>query len=128
MQTSIVLVSASFVWLFVAILLRKQHSIHAAMMMVLLVFDLLFPVYLYATHDWYLRLVTHKELLSFAIWAHLLFVLSLYAVYVLQILSGKKMKREPAPEREAHQMQARVFVILRLFVFTSGALLMESIQ
>lgn len=128
MQTSILLVSGSFAWLFLAIFLRKNHSIHAAMMMVLLIFDLCFPIYLYATHDWYLRLVTHKELLSFAIWAHLIFVISLYAVYVLQILSGQKMKRDAAPEREAHQMQARAFVILRLFVFASGALLMESIQ
>ncbi|MDQ6975743.1 MAG: hypothetical protein Q9M22_04160 [Mariprofundaceae bacterium] len=124
---SIILVLASFLWLFAAILLRKWHAVHAGMMMLLLIFDLLFPIYLYATHDWYLRLVTHKELLSFAIWAHLIFVLSLYAVYVLQIISGRKMLQDIEPERETHKMQARAFVVLRVFVFATGALLMESI-
>jgi|UPI0003825AFE hypothetical protein len=123
MTTSVLLVLMSFVWLFFALVLRKRHSLHAAMMAALCLFDVLFPVYLYLTHDWYTRLVVHQELLSFALWAHLILVISLYALYGFQMLSGRQMLQQPDAERKNHQMQARSFVILRLFVFMSGALL-----
>jgi len=123
MVASVVLVLASFVWLLFALGLRKQHKLHAAMMAVLWLFDALFPIYLYLTHDWYTRLVTHQELLSFALWAHLILVISLHALYVLQMMSGRQMLQQPDVERKNHHMQARAFVILRVFVFVSGALL-----
>ncbi len=125
MPESILLVLLSFLWLGAALALRRRHAVHAAMMATLLLFDLVFPVYLYWTHDWYTRLIVHEELLSFAIWAHLIFVISLYALYVLQGLSGRKMLQQADEERASHQMQARAFIIARLFVFATGALLME---
>ncbi|MDQ6979444.1 MAG: hypothetical protein Q9M09_04600 [Mariprofundaceae bacterium] len=127
MLTSVALVLASFVWLCIALAFRKQHRLHAAMMAVLWLFDLLFPVYLYLTHDWYTRLVTHEELMAFGIWIHLILALSLYALYVFQMLSGRQMLQQWDEERQNHQMQARAFIILRVFVFVSGALLIESV-
>ncbi len=125
MPESVALVLLSFAWLALALKLRQRHRLHAAMMGILCVFDVFFPFYLYLTHNWYERLIVHKELLSFAVWAHLIFILSLYALYVLQILSGRHMLNNKKAEQQTHQMQARAFVVVRIFAFVSGVLLLE---
>ena len=125
MPESVALVLLSFAWLALAMMLRQHHRLHAAMMGLLCVFDVLFPLYLYLTHNWYERLIVHKELLSFAIWAHLIFIISLYALYVLQMLSGRNMLNNKEAEQQTHQMQARAFIVVRVFVFASGLLLLE---
>jgi len=127
MPLSVVIVLISFVVLAVAWLVKKHHLLHISLMGTVMLFDLLFPVWLYMTHDWVKRLIDDGELLSFAIWAHLFLILTLYALYVLQIQAGRQMLARRGEARPNHRVQSRGIVIVRLFVFLSGVLLIEPI-
>lgn len=106
-----------------ALALRKVKSLHIPLMGCVMTFDLLFPIWLYLTHDWIKRLIDHGELLSFLIWAHLFLVLTLYSLYVLQIQAGRRLLAGDTEARPGHLVQSRGIVIARLFVFMTGALL-----
>ena len=86
-------------------------------------FDVFFPIWLYATHDWVKRLIDDGEMLSFAIWTHVFLILTLYALYVLQIQAGRQLLAGQRDARPNHRVQSRGIIIVRLFVFISGALL-----
>ncbi len=88
-----------------------------------MLFDMLFPIWLYLTHDWIKRLIDHGELLSFLVWTHLFLILTLYSLYVLQVQAGRGMLSGNAAMRPSHRLQSRGILIVRIFVFISGALL-----
>jgi len=127
MVTSVILVLISFVWLALAWFFRKTRGFHIPAMILLVVFDLFFPVYLYLTHDWWQRLIVHQEALSFAVWSHLILIIVLYSLYVLQIMAGRSMMQTQGSEYQEHQHDhAKQFIgilIIRTLVFASGALL-----
>ncbi len=123
MPLSVMIVLISFVVLAAAWLVKKNHVLHIILMTCVMVFDVLFPVWLYSTHDWVKRLIDDGELLSFAIWAHVFLILTLYALYVLQIQAGRQMLAGQRDVRPNHRVQSRGIVIVRVFVFLSGALL-----
>jgi len=123
MPLSVILVLFSFVWMFVAMRCRFRPRVHAGMMLALIGFDILFPVWLYLTHDWIHRLIDEGELFSFLIWAHLFLVLTLYALYGLQIQAGKQLLAQREQGRQNHRVQSKGIVLVRLFVFLTGALL-----
>ncbi|MDQ6967918.1 MAG: hypothetical protein Q9M14_04470 [Mariprofundaceae bacterium] len=129
MATSIVLVLSSFVVLAAAWFWRKQRRFHIAAMIFLMFFDMMFPVYLYLTHDWPKRLIDDGEIFSSLIWTHLMLVMVLYALYVLQVLAGRAMLRHRVGEqhqhhRSEHKKQFMGIVLVRLLVFASGWLLL----
>jgi len=126
MPMSVILVLASFTVMAIAWLLRHRRQFHIPLMSSVMAFDFVFPVYLYMTHDWFDRLIEKEELFSFAIWAHLILVLGLYALYVMQIQAGKQMLAGDDEARQHHLFQGRGILLVRLFVFLSGALLIES--
>ncbi len=123
MPLSVMIVLISFVVLAVAWLVKKNHILHITLMSCIMLFDVLFPVWLYMTHDWVKRLIDNGELLSFAIWAHIFLILTLYALYVLQVQAGRQLLSGQRDARPNHRVQSRGIVIVRLFVFLSGALL-----
>ena len=123
MPTSVILVLISFVVMAVAISMRKNHTVHISLMGTVMIFDVLFPVWLYLTHDWKQRLIDHGELLSFAVWAHLFLIMTLYSLYVLQIQVGKQLLAKQKDARQNHRVQSRGIILARVFVFLSGALL-----
>jgi len=123
MPLSVMIVLISFVVLAVAWLVKKNHILHITLMSCIMIFDVLFPVWLYMTHDWAKRLIDNGELLSFAIWAHIFLILTLYALYVLQVHAGRQLLSGQRDARPNHQVQSRGIVVVRLFVFLSGALL-----
>ena len=88
-----------------------------------MVFDVLFPVWLYLTHNWKVRLIDQGELFSFLIWTHLFLILTLYSLYVLQIQAGKQLLAKKKQARQNHRVQSRGIVAVRIFVFLTGALL-----
>jgi len=129
MATSVLLVLMSFGLLAAAWYWRKQRRFHIAAMSFLMVFDLFFPVYLYLTHDWWKRLIVDGDIFSFLLWSHLIFVMVLYALYVLQVMAGRTMLQSAADSedhkrtREDHRKQFIGIVVARLLVLASGALL-----
>ncbi len=123
MPLSVIIVLISFAVLAVAWLVKKKHTLHIVLMSCVMTFDVLFPIWLYATHDWVKRLIDDGEMLSFAIWMHVFLILTLYALYVLQIQAGRQLIAGQRDARPNHRVQSRGIIIVRLFVFISGALL-----
>ncbi|MFQ5344676.1 MAG: hypothetical protein ACE5DZ_01800 [Mariprofundus sp.] len=123
MPLSVMLVFISFIVLGVAWLVKKNHMLHIILMGCIMLFDVFFPVWLYLTHDWVKRLIDNGELLSFAIWAHVFLILTLYALYVLQVQAGRQLLGGKTDARSEHRLQSRGIIIVRLFVFLSGAML-----
>ncbi|MDX8405539.1 MAG: hypothetical protein R8K50_05235 [Mariprofundus sp.] len=123
MPLSVILVLFSFIVIAVAWVVQKHRRLHASLMASVMVFDLLFPVWLYMTHDWVKRLIDHGEILSFLIWTHLFLILTLYSLYVLQVQAGLQMLAGEGAMRPNHKVQSRGIVIIRAFVFLTGALL-----
>jgi len=123
MKLSIVLVLISFLVMGLAYYLRKRPNWHIALMGSVMLFDMLFPVWLYLTHDWKKRLIDDGDLFSFLVWTHFFLILTLYSLYVLQALAGRQLLARDEKGRESHRVQSRGIVIIRLLVFLSGALL-----
>jgi len=123
MKITILLVLCSFLVMGLAYYLRKSPRWHIPLMTSVMVFDALFPVFLYLTHDWKKRLIDDGELFSFLIWTHLFLILTLYSLYVLQALAGRQLRRGDEDGREGHRVQSRGIIAVRICVFLTGALL-----
>ena len=123
MPTSVILVLISFMVMAGAIYGRKRHALHISMMGSVMLFDLIFPVWLYLTHDWKHRLIDQGDILSFLVWAHFFLIMTLYVLYVLQIQEGKQLLAKQKDARQNHRVQSRGIILVRVFVFLSGALL-----
>lgn len=120
---SVALVLLSFVVMAVAYYVRRQHRWHVSLMGSVMLFDMVFPVWLYLTHDWKRRLIDDGELFSFLVWMHFFLILTLYSLYVLQVLAGREMLARNHQARDSHRVQSRGIFIIRTLVFLSGALL-----
>jgi len=124
MATSILLVLGSFVVMAVAWWQRHRPALHVPLMAAVMVFDLLFPVWLYSIHDWQRRLIDEGDILSFAVWAHWGMVIMLLVLYGLQIALGREIQRGAVARRTEHRSQAIGIVLVRITVFLSGVALM----
>lgn len=116
----------SLIVMFAAFQLRRRRALHIPMMAGLMLFDLGMPFYLYATRDWYRRLIEHGDITTFGVWMHLGLVFSLYGLYVFQILSVRKMLAGDAQARTDHRGQGVAILIVRTLVVLTGAVLAES--
>lgn len=105
--------------------MHKHRMIHVPAMSFVMLFDLLMPIYLYLNRDWKERLIDGGEIFSFLIWMHVGLVLTLYALYVIQIIEGRKLLRGDNSAREAHKMQGRGIMAARFIVVLTGAFLYE---
>ena len=105
--------------------LRRRHRWHIALMGSVMLFDVLFPVWLYMTHDWKRRLIDDGELFSFLVWTHLFLILTLYSLYVLQTLAGRQLLSGDKAGRESHRVQRRGIAVIRTFVFLTGAFVID---
>ncbi len=104
----------------------RRRVVHMPLMATLILFDLCMPFYLYATRDWYKRLIEHGDITSFGVWMHLGLVLTLYMLYVFQVLSVRGILRGDVEARTAHRGQAKALLLVRGLVVLTGALLAES--
>jgi hypothetical protein len=111
-----------------AYFLSKSRRLHMSVMIGVMLFDLLIPIYLFMNRDWYSRLIDHEDILTFGVWMHFMLVIVLYILYVFQIAAGRKMLRdeEMATSRLEHRGQAKGILLVRAFVIFTGALLYDS--
>lgn len=127
MMTGVVWVAlASYVLMCVAYLRPTQRLFHMPVMISCVVFDAGMPFYLYATRDWYKRLIEEGDITSFGIWMHLGLVLTLYALYMVQVRSVPGLLRGDATARSEHHSQGKAILIVRGLVLLMGGLLAES--
>jgi len=123
MKITVALVLCSFAVMVLAYVLRKHRGWHIGLMSCVILFDMAFPFYLYMTHDWKRRLIDEGELFSFLIWTHLFLILTLYSLYVLQVIAGHQLYAGRKEARVGHRVQSRGIFAVRVFVFLTGALL-----
>ena len=108
-----------------AFYLPRLRLIHVTVMVSVILFDLAMPFYLYMHRDWKTRLIDQGEILSFLIWMHVGLLITLYALYVVQVNSGIKMLSQDKSTRPNHRSQALGILVVRALVVLSGALLYE---
>lgn len=117
---------ASYLLMLVAFHWSKRRSLHMPVMVSLMLFDLGMPFYLYATRDWYKRLIEQGDIASFGVWMHLGLVLTLYALHVVQVSSVRGVLRGDAEARANHHGQGKAILVVRGLVILTGAILAES--
>lgn len=108
--------------------LAKFRRFHVTVMASIMVTDLFFPVYLYMTHDWAKRLIDQEEIFSPLIWMHFILVITLYVLYVFQMLAGRKILQGDERSRSDHKGQAKGILVTRALVIITGALLVEPVS
>jgi hypothetical protein len=124
---TVLFIAATYILMLIAYRLPQQPLIHRPIMASIIVLDLCFPFYLYATRDWGRRLIEQHEIFSFMVWMHLILVISLYMLYFVQIQSARAMLRGGRPQaRGEHKSQGLGIIIVRGLVLVSGAMLVES--
>ncbi|MFQ5470129.1 MAG: hypothetical protein ACE5EH_07445 [Gammaproteobacteria bacterium] len=122
---TVVFASASYILMVIAFYMARFRKFHVSVMITIMLTDLFFPVYLFMTRDWYRRLIEDEEILSFLIWMHLIVIITLYMLYVVQIIAGRKILTGNAKARLDHRTQAKGILIARALVIITGALLVE---
>jgi len=126
MISGIVIAAAiTYVVMLVAFTRPSLRYLHIPVMITIVLFDLGMPFYLYFTGDWYKRLILHEEIFSFLIWMHLILVLTLYALYFLQVKTARRLLAGDMGVRSDHRTQGIGIMIVRALVIMTGALLVE---
>ena len=125
LSASLLFVAASYLVMVWAFFWAKKRSFHVPVMVSVILIDLLIPVYLVLTKDFYKRLIEQEEIFSFMIWMHFILVLVLYALYFLQILTVKKMLNGDMEARAEHKSQGKGILVARGLVILSAAMLIE---
>lgn len=120
-----IFVAATYLVMLVAVRLSHWRVFHVTVMTTVMLIDMLIPVYLVFTRDWYLRLITQEEIFSFMIWMHVILVLTLYSLYILQIPAGRRLLRGDDAIRPDHRSQGIGILIVRGLVILSAAMLIE---
>ncbi len=110
-----------------AYFLYRLRVFHMSVMGLIIIYDLMMPVYLFLNRDWYTRLIEREDILTFGVWMHFFVVLVLYVLYVFQILAARKMLAggDTAVARKEHHAQAKGILITRGFVIFTGAILYD---
>ncbi len=122
---SLIFVAGTYLLMVLAFFWAKKRIIHVPVMASIMLLDILFPVYLIMTKDFYKRLIEQEEIFSFMIWTHFILVLVLYALYILQILTIKKMINGDQQARIEHRSQGKGILIARGLMILSAAMLIE---
>ena len=125
MSEALVFGVVTYLLMVMAFFMPKKRAIHIPIMAGSMAFDLMMPFYLFMTRDWYKRLIEQEEIFSFMIWMHFILVLTLYALYALQILTVKKMLAGETVAREEHRTQGKGILIARGLVVLSALMLIE---
>lgn len=120
-------VASAIVFILMLIAYRFPHNrkFHIPVMSGAMLFDLAMPFYLYLNRDWKERLIDGGEIFSFLVWMHLGVVLTLYALYIMQIIEGRKILKGRNKARESHRNQGKGILLARFIVLLTGALLYE---
>ncbi len=103
----------------------RHRWFHVPVMASIVVLDVLTPFYLVFTHDWYRRLIVHEGIFSFLIWMHFGLVVTLYALYFLQIQTARKIFSGEDAARGEHRSQAGAILLVRGLVIATALLLVD---
>lgn len=115
----------TYVLMLLAFRYRRKLWFHIPSMVLIIIYDLCMPFYLYATRDWYRRLIEQEEIFSMMIWTHVILLITLYVLYALQIMAGRRLLKRDWEAREDHAAQGKGILITRALVIVSAMMLVE---
>lgn len=122
---SVIAASASFLVILFAYYKHKHRVLHVSLMVGVMVFDVLFPVYLFMTRDWKDRLIDQGDIMSFAVWTHFGLLVALIVLFVLQIAAGLRLLKDDSSIRQEHANLAKGILLTYGLVVLSGFLLIQ---
>lgn len=125
---TIVVVLVSYLIMVLAYFGRRSRGLHMTVMIGVMVFDLLFPIYLVARREWYARLIEHEDILTFGVWMHFMLVIVLFVLYAFQISAALKIlqgREDAAASRRDHNTQGKAILWVRAFVILTGVMLYD---
>ncbi len=125
MADSMIFVLVTYAVMLAAFFWAKHRALHIGVMGTIMLIDLAFPVWLVFNRDWYKRLIEQEEILSFMIWMHFMLVLALYALYVMQIMAGRRLLKGEGEVRSDHRTQGIGVLIVRGVVILSAFMLID---
>lgn len=125
---TILIAALTYLIMLAAYFMHKRRQLHISLMVGVMLFDLLIPVYLFLRRDWFTRLIEHEDILTFGVWMHFMVAIVLYMLYAFQIIAARKILRgeETEKSRQDHRAQAKGILLVRLFVILTGAMLYDS--
>ena len=121
-------VIVAFISLLIMLLAYRLHHVrmfHVPVMIGIMLFDLCVPFYLYLNRDWKTRLIDHGDILSFMVWTHFGLLITLFVLYGIQILAGRRLLNRDESARDEHKTVAKGILLTRALVIMSGALLVQ---
>lgn len=122
---TVLFAAATYIVMLAGFYWSHWRRLHIGIMVGIMAFDIMMPIYLYLNKDWYRRLIKEGELTSYLLWTHFLLLLTLYMLYVMQIQAGRRLLRGGG-NRAEHRAQGKAILIVRAFVIATGALLVET--
>jgi len=122
---SVIAASISFLVMLFAYYKHKQRLLHVSLMSGVIIFDVLFPVYLYMTRDWKTRLIDHGDILSFGVWTHFGLLVAMFVLFVLQVMAGLRLLKNDNSVRQEHANIAKGILLTYGLVLLSGILLIQ---
>ena len=118
----------TYILMLSAFYLHRIKMFHVPVMVGIVLFDLFMPVYLYSTRDWKTRLIDDGDLFSFAVWMHFGLLITLFVLYAIQIMAGRKLLQGDQSGRAEHKNVAKGILGVRALVIATGALLAQPQQ
>lgn len=117
----------TYLLMWIGYYLTGIRRLHITIMATVMLCDVGMPFYLYMSRDWYGRLIEDWEILTFLVWTHFFLLITLYTLYVLQIIAGRKLMKDAGNRqiRSEHGGQAKAILTVKAFVILTGALLVE---
>ncbi|WP_455206367.1 hypothetical protein [Kaarinaea lacus] len=122
---TVIAASVTYLIMVAAIYWHRMRPFHVSVMVLVMIFDLLMPFYLYANRDWKTRLIDHGDILSFLLWTHFGLLIALFVLYAIQIVAGRKLLTGDVEARTEHKDVAKGILLVRGLVIVSGALLVQ---
>jgi hypothetical protein len=116
---------ASLTWLLMlaAYYFPHRRAFHMPAMLAIIAFDIGMPFYLYTHHDWWKQLIEEQDIFSFLTWMHFGLLAVMYALYVLQVQTARRLLGGDETARKDHRSQGRAMLWVRALVILSGGLL-----
>lgn len=115
----------TYILMIIAFKLSHIRKFHITVMSGCMIFDILMPFYLYLNRDWYGRLIEGREILNMLIWMHLALVITVFIMYIMQVIEGRKILAG-GHERETHSAQGKGILLARGLMIFTGAILFEA--
>jgi len=122
---SVIAVSITYLFMLAGYFMSRYRFLHIPVMVSIILFDLSMPFYLYTHRNWKRRLIDQQEILSFLVWMHIGLLVTLFALYLAQIHSARRLLKGDQSARKDHHSQGRALLLVRGLVIFTGAILVS---